>query len=594
MSSCGSSSLASGGNVALRGWQREALPIAEDTGRRDVLINATPGAGKTRFALTVARRAFDRGDTTRVIIVAPTDHLRTQWADAAAEFGLFLDPTLRNSHSLIRHDTHGYVTTYAQVASAPLVHSARARRDGTLVILDEIHHAADGQTWGDGLRAAFDGATRRLALSGTPFRTGADEIPFVSYDTESDGSRVSRADYTYSYARGLADGVVRPVMFAAYTGQARWRNSAGDVITASLSQGSVRAESETWAAVLDPKGQWVRHVIAAVDQRITDLRRAGIQDAAGLILASDQAAARAYADIATEITGHRPVVAVSDDKDSSRKIERFKSGTQRLIVAVRQVSEGVDLPRACALGWLTSYRTPLFFAQAVGRVIRSRGPHESATVFLPAVRPLLALAAEMETERNHVITPPPVRNFDDLQDPGGFTVPDLPVRPAIDESRGRDTRDVMDTQAEFAHLLAGGRAIVADAADNDSAFDTGMHAEDADPDTFGLFTPDLLSPAQTASLFAARDRSIRAATAGRRPAGSSSGESHRGPEPVAPWRLAADLRKSIHGHVSRIARSTGLPHAQIHNDARRAVPGPATADAGPELLQRRLNWLSGR
>ena len=121
-----------------------------------------------------------------------------------------------------------------------------------------------------------------------------------------------------------------------------------------------------------------------------------------------------------------------------------------------------------------------------------------------------------------------------------------------------------------------------------------MHAEDADPDTFGLFTPDLLSPAQTASLFAARDRSIRAATAGRRPAGSSSGESHRGPEPVAPWRLAADLRKSIHGHVSRIARSTGLPHAQIHNDARRAVPGPATADAGPELLQRRLNWLSGR
>ena len=53
----------------------------------------------------------------------------------------------------------------------------------------------------------------------------------------------------------------------------------------------------------------------------------------------------------------------------------------------------VDVPRAACLAWMTSYRTPLFFAQAVGRVVRARRPGESATVFLPAVRPLLALAA---------------------------------------------------------------------------------------------------------------------------------------------------------------------------------------------------------
>lgn len=566
--------------VGLRGWQREALPIAEDPDRRDVLINATPGAGKTLFALTVARRAFDSGQVTRVIIVAPTDHLRTQWADAAARFGLFLDPTLRNNVDGIRQGTHGYVTTYAQVASAPLVHASRARRARTLVILDEIHHAADGQTWGDGLRMAFDAVPRRLALSGTPFRTGAAEIPFVCYDTESDGSRVSRADYTYSYAQALADGVVRPVMFAAYTGQARWRNSAGDVIAASLSEGSQRAEAEAWAAVLDPKGQWVRHVIAAVDQRITDLRRAGIRDAAGLILASDQTAARAYAAIATEITGHRPVVAVSDDKDSSRKIDRFRDGTDRLIVAVRQVSEGVDLPRACALGWLTSYRTPLFFAQAVGRVIRARGPRESATVFLPAVRPLLALAAEMEAERNHVISPPPVRDFDDLDDAGDLER----IEPGLES-----TREVMETEAAFAHLLAGGRAIVADAHPD---------VDHDDPDTFGLFTPDLLSPAQTAALLAARDRTIREKALRDK---ASDQTTDQGADPAAedpgaqaPWRLTADLRKSIHAHVSRIARDTGRPHAQVHGEVRRAIPGPPTAAAGPDLLQRRLEWLSRR
>jgi superfamily II DNA or RNA helicase len=562
--------------AGLRGWQREALPVAEDPERGDVLINATPGAGKTLFALTVARRAFDRREVNRVIIVAPTDHLRTQWADAAARFGLFLDPTLRNSQEGIRQGTHGYVTTYAQVASAPLVHATRTRQGRTLVILDEIHHAADGQTWGDGLRMAFDGAPRRLSLSGTPFRTGAAEIPYITYDTDTDGSRVSRADYTYSYAQALADGVVRPVMFAAYTGQARWRNTAGQVVAASLSEGSQRAEAEAWAAVLDPKGQWVRHVIAAVDQRITDLRRAGIRDAAGLILASDQAAARAYAAIATDITGHRPVVAVSDDKDSSRKIDRFRDGTDRLIVAVRQVSEGVDIPRACALGWLTSYRTPLFFAQAVGRVIRARSRRESATVFLPAVRPLLALAAEMEAERNHVIVPPPVRDFDGLTDAGDL------VRSESDV--GQD-REFMESEAAFAHLLAGGRAIVADGAEPTAVHD--------DPDTFGLFTPDLLSPAQTAALLAARDKTIREnAVRGRGSRGGGDAADDQAAQ--APWRLGADLRKSIHVQVSRIARDTGRPHAQIHGEVRRAVPGPATAAADPELLQRRLEWLTRR
>ena len=70
------------------------------------------------------------------------------------------------------------------------------------------------------------------------------------------------------------------------------------------------------------------------------------------------------------------------------------------------ISEGVDIPRAACLAWMTAYRTPLFFAQAVGRVVRAAGAAESATVFLPAVRPLLALAAELEHDRNYVMAPP--------------------------------------------------------------------------------------------------------------------------------------------------------------------------------------------
>jgi len=101
--------------------------------------------------------------------------------------------------------------TYAQVATKPLLHCARTEAAPTLVILDEIHHGGDNLSWGDAIRQAFEPATRRLALTGTPFRSDTSPIPFVRYERGSDAIRRSEADYTYGYAEALRDGIVRPV-----------------------------------------------------------------------------------------------------------------------------------------------------------------------------------------------------------------------------------------------------------------------------------------------------------------------------------------------------------------------------------------------
>ena len=143
-------------------------------------------------------------------------------------------------------------------------------------------------------------------------------IPFVRYEEDTfegeAGGLVSRADYTYGYKEALADSVVRPVVFAAYTGTSRWRNSAGEVVAASLSEAGTRSvEMAAWRTALDPKGQWVPHVIAAMDDRITHLRENGMPDAAGLVLASDQDDARAYARIVKRVTGKAPELILSDD-----------------------------------------------------------------------------------------------------------------------------------------------------------------------------------------------------------------------------------------------------------------------------------------
>jgi superfamily II DNA or RNA helicase len=574
----------------LRAWQQEALARYEEQSPKDFLVTATPGAGKTTFALTLAARLLSRREVARVVVVCPTDHLRLQWADAADAMGIVLDPGLTNAVGPVRAGTQGYVTTYAQVAGKPMLHAARATAVKTLVILDEVHHAGDGLSWGEAVEEAFGFAARRLCLTGTPFRTKADErIPFVRYEEDSfEGSvdgmdgrggvgLVSRADYTYGYKEALADSVVRPVVFAAYTGTSRWRNSAGEVVAASLSEaGTKSVEMQAWRTALDPKGQWVPHVIAAMDDRITHLRESGMPDAAGLVLASDQDDARAYAKIVRRVTGKAAELILSDDPKASKKIERFATGSARIAVCVRMVSEGVDIPRAAVLAWMTSYRTPLFFAQAVGRVVRARGAHESATVFLPAVRPLLTLAASMEEQRNHVMPPPKTENGDEL---------DLEPLPPKEKEDWLPQWEALEADARFAHVLHGGTAHTGEGA--------APLVVDAEDEEF-LGIPGLLTPAQTAELLSKRDEELRLRVAQSHRAESGDFmlvEELPDAESGGSWRDAAELRREINRLVSRVSARTSTPHAVLHTQLRQSVPGPPSASASVDVLRARRERL---
>ena len=82
---------------ALRGWQRRAMVRYLGAQPRDILAVATPGSGKTAFALRVAGELLADGTVERVTVVVPTDHLKTQWALAAARSGITLDPKFTNS-----------------------------------------------------------------------------------------------------------------------------------------------------------------------------------------------------------------------------------------------------------------------------------------------------------------------------------------------------------------------------------------------------------------------------------------------------------------------------------------------------------------
>ena len=166
--------------VTLRPWQRAAYEQFRASPDPDFLAVATPGAGKTTFALTCARATLADEPRT-LVVVAPTSHLKVQWSLAAHRLGLQLDPDWSPGDGLAR-DVHGLVTTYQQIATSNTASKLAGLSADGFVILDEIHHAGHERAWGDSIRVAFGHAARRLSLSGTPFRSDAVQIPFVRYD----------------------------------------------------------------------------------------------------------------------------------------------------------------------------------------------------------------------------------------------------------------------------------------------------------------------------------------------------------------------------------------------------------------------------
>ncbi|GAA1261123.1 DEAD/DEAH box helicase [Sphaerisporangium rubeum] len=552
----------------LRAWQQEAFELYFRREPRDFLTVATPGAGKTTYALRIASELLTRGVVRSITVVTPTEHLKRQWADAAGRVGIPIDPEFKNSQGATSRDYLGVAVTYAQVAMHPALHRARTEGRRTLVIFDEIHHAGDAKSWGDGVREAFEPAARRLALTGTPFRSDTNPIPFVTYAEDGEGVRRSVSDYSYGYAPALADGVVRPVIFLAYAGEMRWRTRAGDEITATLGTPLTKDQlGQAWRAALDPKGDWIRQVLVAADRRLTEVRR-GVPDAGAMVIASDHETARSYARLLREITGQGATVVLSDDPGASAKIKQFTASEERWLVAVRMVSEGVDIPRLAVGVYATSTSTPLFFAQAVGRFVRARKRGEMASVFLPSVPTLMGLAGEMEAQRDHVLDRKlPEEGLDD------FLVEDA--------QRKKDSPDVLGDELPF-------ETVEASATFDRVLFDGGEFGTGAEPgspeeeDFLGL--PGLLEPDQVAVLLRKHQADQQAAR--RRQAAETR------PEPVlAPHEEIAALRKELNGLVGAWNHRTGQPHGVIHAELRRVCGGPAIAQASTEEIRKRIDTI---
>ncbi|HEX2849383.1 MAG TPA: DEAD/DEAH box helicase family protein [Acidimicrobiales bacterium] len=538
--------------VRLRPWQKAALDLLDRRAGADFLAVATPGAGKTTFALTAVRRALADTPTRRVVVVVPTQHLKVQWASAAAAFDLHLQPEWSARDGRLPADVHGIVTTYQQVATSAGALNGLCR--DAAVVFDEIHHAGEDKAWGDAVRQAFAPAAFRLALSGTPFRSDTSAIPFVTY---VDGE--ATPDFEYGYGDALTDGgVVRPVYFPRLNGHMEWVASDGQIHSHRFDEAldPVKA-SQRLRTALSLDGDWLPTVLSRAHAQLESIR-AVQPDAAGLVIASDQDHARGIADLLRRRIGADAVVATSDDPGSSARIAAFARSATPWLVAVRMVSEGVDIPRLRVGVFATTTTTELFFRQAVGRLVRwtAASPAQRAYLFIPDDARLRARAVAIAEQRRHSLR-----------------------RRVAREAHHASAREPETGDDEQLSLFAAISAVpVGDVEQHEWLPDDGDTWGPAD-DAAGELTIEL-APAPV--------------LAGRRGAPFGLGSL----APVAGETLAERrrrLREANAGRVRDLVHRTGMSHAKVNAELNRMAGVARVTEATAEQLERRLRradaWL---
>lgn len=364
----------------MRAWQLDAAQTYLESTEQHFLARVTPGGGKTYWALRMALADLRRGVAERLVVVVPSIPIKRQWiSEAMAHTGIKLV-----DFSNLEPGGRGLITTYQQVATqdGSQVFRDYCEENRCLVIFDEVHHASDKRTWGQQIRYAFEGAARILSLTGTPFRSDGHAVPFVRYVDD-----VCQPDYSYVYPQALADDIVRSLRFVFFDGTASWRRGQGDARERVLSEASLKDLSAALAAAQDPEGGFARAMLANAHSELLEMP----EGSAGLLVARDTEHADRLAELLHEVTGVKPIVAHNKTEAALKRIAKFRESSDRWIVSVRMISEGVDIPRIRVICWMTNYSTQLYFEQLIARGLRGTSA-EQCVVVLPEIPDLLRMS----------------------------------------------------------------------------------------------------------------------------------------------------------------------------------------------------------
>lgn len=397
--------------MKLRAWQQQALRKYTESDSKVFFLQACPGAGKTKFTLTALRQELEkRGkDRTFIIVVAPSSNLKDSWMREAHDFGIELCTRASDGAFPGGPNYLGTVITYQALGSyLPLVKQWQRQAGYKFILVcDEIHHASISNSWGNDSIEYGELCDKIIFLSGTPYRTDRHKIPLANYEND-----LLVVDYEYTTRQARVDQVRRKIefRFGAFE-TASQILSTGELFTYDSESVTEDKESRVLRAALGTSLKLAADMIKIAWRSLQEMRSSGDDNAACLVrclagekVSDEEGYISRVTRLIKEITGcgsDEIEVVHSKVVNSTDRINLFKNSKKMFLVSIRQISEGVDIPRLRVLLHLDNTKTELTLRQEVGRIARwedEQGKNQYAIMVMPNIPTYMQFAKCVEDE----------------------------------------------------------------------------------------------------------------------------------------------------------------------------------------------------
>ena len=400
--------------IELRKWQQDCfdkLMKVWDSGRHSFLAVAGVGSGKTMFSAYTFNHLKKTGNYDSVIVVSPTENIKRNWSvKFQSDFGIKVDHGYQFKHGWPR-DCSGISITFQSLNPLNLEILKRYVNERVILIVDEVHHAGNDKSWGDAIREIGEQCGFVLLLSGTPDRNDNSEIPFVSYREIDPTNKIYQlqADYTYGYAESVADKVCCPVIFQRNESLAETATGEFKRLRNEFPSPEIKKLYNNIISVKSDTDCYVYQTFLKANEKLNEINEFRNENYAGLIVCNSITDAKTlYERIYNEFGDGFAELVTSDDPNSSKKIERFKTSYRTWVISINMVSEGVDISRIRTIVYASNVTTMVRFVQVMGRGVRNPNHIENYAdecfMYIPEYKPLIENAQSIEDEIRHIRT----------------------------------------------------------------------------------------------------------------------------------------------------------------------------------------------
>ncbi|MGI9887817.1 DEAD/DEAH box helicase [Vibrio chagasii] len=379
----------------LRQWQIECSEKAlqkYSSSQQHFFCQATPGAGKTVLAATVASRLLQEDKIDLVLCFSPS---LTVSSGIKKTFSQILNCPFNGGLGSI-----GQSLTYQSISSLDGEFWQTLRNHRVFVVFDEIHHCSgteieNANVWGQQVLTKIQGLAKyTLALSGTPWRS--DSLPIVLGEySNPDG--ILLVDYQYTLKQAIADKVCRAPKIVLVDNEHLTVTNDEKMESFSSILEMIKQTKTSYQSIIHNEDA-MEYLLGLGCKKLAEIR-ARTPAAGGLVVAASVQHAQSIKKVLSEKYAQSVSIVTYRHDEPLAEIERYRQSDTQWIVSVGMISEGTDIPRLQVCCHMSSVKTELYFRQVLGRILRVNGPtNQQAWLFTFAEQSLIEYAERIEQD----------------------------------------------------------------------------------------------------------------------------------------------------------------------------------------------------